>query len=109
MIPSGVQIFVALEPIDMRYSFDRLTGFAKERVGYDVQCGALFIFFGKRRESVKVLFLDGTGTCIFYKRLRRGAFQIPEARGDARHVEIDQSALDSLLAGFDFDVRGPTH
>lgn len=30
MIPSGVQIYVALEPVDMRYSFDRLSGIAKE-------------------------------------------------------------------------------
>ena len=67
MIPSGVQVFVALTPIDMRYSFDRLAGAAKEQVGYDARGGALFVFFGKRRDAVKVLFFDGTGMCVFYK------------------------------------------
>jgi transposase len=42
MIPQGVQVFVALEPVDMRYSFDRLSGLAKEQIGYDARSGALF-------------------------------------------------------------------
>ncbi len=90
MIPSGVQVFVALEPIDMRYSFDRLAGAAKEQVGYDARGGALFVFYGRRRDALKVLFFDGSGMCIFYKRLDRGTFKLPERR-DAKdkHVEID--------------------
>jgi transposase len=59
MIPSGVQIYVALEPIDMRLSFDRLSGFAKEQIGYEARSGALFVFFGRRRDALKVLFFDG--------------------------------------------------
>jgi transposase len=51
MIPSGVQVFVALEPIDLRWSFDRLAGVVQERIGYDARGGALFVFFGKRRTA----------------------------------------------------------
>ena len=61
MIPSGVEIYVALEPVDMRLSFDRLAGLAKEQTGYDPRGGALFIFFGRRRDALKVLFFDGSG------------------------------------------------
>ena len=39
MIPQGVQVFVALEPVYLRYSFDRLSGFAKEHIGYDARSG----------------------------------------------------------------------
>jgi transposase len=102
MIPSGVQVFVALEPVDMRWSFDRLAGAALERMGYDARSGALFIYFGKRRDAVKVLFFDGSGMCLFYKRLDRGVFRLPEACAlDARHVELDESLLDALLDGID--------
>jgi hypothetical protein len=69
MIPVGVAIYVALEPIDLRFSFDRLSGLAKERVGYDARSGAMFIFYGRRRDALKVLFFDGSGMCVFYKRL----------------------------------------
>jgi len=41
VIPSGVEIYVALEPVDMRLSFDRLAGLAKEQSGYEARCGAL--------------------------------------------------------------------
>jgi transposase len=102
MIPSGVQVFVALESIDLRWSFDRLAGAALERVGYDARSGALFIFFGKRLDAVKVLFADGSGMCQFYKRLDHGVFRLPEAlEPGARYVEIDESVLDALLDGID--------
>jgi transposase len=102
MIPSGVQVFVALQPIDMRWSFDRLAGAALDRVGYDSRSGALFIFFGKRKDAVKVLFFDGSGMCQFYKRLDRGVFRLPDPSApDARHVELDESLLDALLDGVD--------
>jgi transposase len=76
MIPAGVEIFIALEPIDLRYSFDRLAGLAKEHMGYEARSGALFVFFGRRRDALKVLFFDGSGMCIFYKRLDRGTFKV---------------------------------
>lgn len=102
MIPSGVQIFLALEPVDMRWSFDKLAGVALERIGYDARSGALFIYFGKRRDAVKVLFFDGSGMCLFYKRLDRRVFRVPQASGpDVRHIELDEALLDALLDGVD--------
>jgi transposase len=108
VIPAGVQIFVALESIDLRYSFERLSGLAKEQVGYDPRSGALFVFFGKRRDAMKVLFFDGGGMCQFYKRLDRGTFRVPEApEPGARHVEVDDAALEALLDGIDVQARAP--
>jgi transposase len=102
VIPSGVEIYVALEPVDMRLSFDRLSGLAKEHIGYDARSGALFMFFGRRRDALKILFFDGSGMVIFYKRLDRGTYQVPEPPSKtARHVEIDDATLDALLDGID--------
>lgn len=104
MIPSGVEIYLALEPIDMRLSFDRLSGLAKEQIGYDARSGALFVFFGRRRDALKVLFFDGTGMCIFYKRLDRSRFQIPKApHAGVQHVEVDDAMLEALLDGIDVE------
>jgi transposase len=105
MIPQGVQVFVALDPIDMRFSFDRLSGLAKEQVGYEARCGALFLFFGRRRDALKILFFDGSGMCQFYKRLDQGTFRIPEAVEGARHVEIDDGTLEALLDGVQVEPR----
>ena len=104
MIPSGVEIYLALEPVDMRLSFDRLAGLAHEQTGYDARSGALFIFFGRRRDSLKILFFDGSGMAIFYKRLDRHTFKIPEPpSADARYVEVDDASLEALLDGVDIE------
>jgi transposase len=56
-----------------------------------------------------VLFFDGSGMVIFYKRLDRGRFQIPEAaHADMRHVEVDDATLEALLDGIDVDQASET-
>jgi transposase len=106
MIPAGIQVFVALEPVDMRFGFERLSGLVRERVGYEARSGALFVFFGKRHHIVKAIFADSTGACVFWKRLDRGVFMIPEPdRPDATHVEIDEATLDALLEGILMDDK----
>ncbi len=52
MIPSGVEIFVGLAPIDLRWGFDRLAGIVQEQVGRPAHSGALLLFFGERRRSM---------------------------------------------------------
>lgn len=105
MIPHGVQVFVALDAIDLRYSFDRLSGLAKEQVGYDPRCGALFVFFGRRRDALKILFFDGSGMCVFYKRRDKGTFRLPESpETGARHVEVDETMLEALLDGIEINA-----
>ena len=74
MIPSGVQVFVALGAVDMRYGVERLSGIVREQMGYEPRGGALFVFVGRRRQIVKVLFADASGVCVFYKRLDDGTF-----------------------------------
>lgn len=106
MIPTGVQVFVALEPVDMRYGFERLAGLVRERIGYDPRGGALFAFVGKRRSSIKIVFFDGSGTCVFHKRLDHGTFVVPTPPADgATHVEVDDAVLETLLDGIALEPR----
>ncbi len=51
MIPAGVQVFVALEPVDMRCGFERLSAMVRERMGYEPRSGALFVFVGRRHQN----------------------------------------------------------
>lgn len=108
MIPHGVEVFVGLDPIDLRWGFDRLSGLVSERLGREARSSALYVFFGKRRDALKVLFFDGSGLCLFYKRLDRGTFRIPPAATDgAAVVEIDERTLDELLDGIDVEPAAP--
>lgn len=100
MIPQGVEIFVAVEPVDMRFGFERLGGLVRERMRREPRSKALFVFFGKRRTSVKVLWWDGTGAVLSYKKLDRGVFEIPrpEREGDAS-VVVSEVAFEAIFAG----------
>lgn len=108
MIPSGVEVFVGLEPIDLRWGFERLSGIALERIGRASRSGALFVFFGKRKSALKILFFDGTGLCLFYKRLDRGTFRVPQAlHAQATSIELSERELDDLLDGIDIEAPKP--
>jgi transposase len=102
MIPAGVEVFVALTPIDLRLGFDRLAGLVEQQVGREARSGALFVFFGKRKTAIKVLFFDGSGMCLFYKRADRGTFRVPEASvADATSIELSERELEELLDGME--------
>lgn len=100
MIPASVRIFVCTAPVDMRLGFDRLAQVARERIGHDpVAGGALFVFAGRAARRLKVLWVEGHGLCILYKRLHRAIFEVPLSANGAAFVRIDSAALARLLAG----------
>jgi transposase len=104
MIPEGVEIYVGLDPIDLRWGFDRLSGVIIERIGRRPRSGAVFVFFGKRRHALKVFYFDGTGLCVFYKRLDKGTFKLPVAYdAESKTAVVSERELFDLLRGFDLE------
>jgi transposase len=102
MLPHGVEVFVGLDPIDLRWSFDRLAGIVQERIGREPRSQALFVFFGKRKTAIKILYFDGSGLCIFYKRLDKKIFRLPKPLDEHNPVVlINESELEDLLDGVD--------
>ena len=100
-LPPTVRVFVAVEPLDMRGSFDSLAG-AVRRLGLDPVDGHLYLFLNKRRRIAKALWFDGSGWCVLAKRLETGSFQLPRLKDGQTRVTIDGATFASLLAGIDF-------
>ena len=100
-LPPTVRVFVAVEPVDMRGSFDALAG-AVRRLDLDPVDGHLYLFLNKRRRIAKAIWFDGSGWCVLGKRLEAGSFQLPTFGTTDSKVQIDGSAFASLLAGIDF-------
>jgi transposase len=100
VIPNGVEIFVAVEPVDMRLGFERLGGLVRERMKREPRSKALFVFFSRNRHTVRIIWWDGTGTVLCSKRLDRGLFQIPRPTrdGDAS-VVVSESAFEAIFGG----------
>ncbi|MGA1597403.1 MAG: IS66 family insertion sequence element accessory protein TnpB [Candidatus Nanopelagicales bacterium] len=99
--PPTVRVFVVVAPLNMHGSFDALAG-AVRALGLDTVDGHVYLFLNRRRRIAKSMWLDGSGWCVLAKRLEAGTFQLPPLVGDERQVQVDGTALASLLAGIDF-------
>lgn len=104
-LPSSVRVFLAIEPIDMRGSFDALAGHVR-RLDLDPQDGHLYVFLNRRRRLMKVLFFDRSGWCVLAKRLEQGSFQLPVVQSDQTRLTIDAATLGLILEGIDLS-RAP--
>jgi len=107
MLPSAVRIFLCTRPIDMRKSFDGLTGLVQECFGQDPLTGHLFLFVNRRRDRIKILYFDRDGLAIWYKRLESGSFQQLHPAASVGHtagaagIELTATDLALLLGGVD--------
>ena len=71
------RVFAHSQPTDMRKSFDTLAAIVRLEVKQDLLAGDLFVFIGRDTRRAKILFWDGTGTCLFAKRIEKGRFAVP--------------------------------
>jgi transposase len=96
-----VRVFLCTSPTDMRKGFDTLAVLVREGLGYDPLSGHLFLFVGRRRDRLKLLYWDRDGYALWYKRLEKGTFRMPVAKPDAASIELKASELAMLLEGID--------
>ena len=100
MIPARMAIYVATERLDLRRSFDGLAGVVREVLREDPLSGALFMFFNKTADRVKILWWDRTGYCLLYKRLERGTFRVPQGLDPgAISVPVEAAEMARILEG----------
>ena len=102
--PAGVRVYLAVEPHDMRKSFNGLSTIARELVARGLGDGAMFAFTNKRRNRLKILYYDRTGVCVLAKRLETGTFSWPSPSPGSRSLSLAPEALQLLLDGI--DLRG---
>lgn len=95
------RMFLCAAAADMRKGFDSLAAMVRDHLGHDPLCGDLFLFVSRRRDRVKILYWDGDGYAIWYKRLEQGTFRLPAICPDDRSVQIRASELAMLLEGID--------
>ena len=69
-----VTAYAYTAPVDLRKGFDGLTAVVEQKLGRDPLSGELFLFVSRDLVRAKVLYWDGTGLCVFAKRLEQGRF-----------------------------------
>lgn len=101
----SLKVFVAIEPVDLRKSFNGLEALVAQRLGEDLREGALFVFTNRRHSRLKILCWDGTGLWLAIKRLEKGTFAWPKNIDPQRvKLRLAPEALAMLTDGV--DLRG---
>jgi transposase len=100
-LSATTRIYIALGATDMRKGFDDLCGLVIEQLKQDPLCGALYLFINKRRDRMKVLYWDGDGLAIWYRRLEQGTFRLPKVNPETSCIEIRSDEFTMLLRGID--------
>lgn len=106
MLPANTRIHMATEPVNFQKSIDGLSAVIRSVLEMDPLSGHLFVFHNRHHTALKILFwLDG-GFCLYYKRLARGRFVLPQTEGGQR-ATISQAQLAALLEGLDLRQARP--
>lgn len=95
------RIYLCTSPTDMRKGFDTLAALVKDFLGQDPLSGHLFLFVGRAKDRVKILYWDADGFALWYKRLEEGTFRMPRVSSDDAGVELKASELAMMLEGID--------
>ena len=98
---SGLKIYASVEPVDLRKSFEGLSGVTREILKEDPHSGSLFLFTNRRRSRVKLLYWDTSGLWVMVKRLEKGTFFWPKKRGNSAKVVMSSESMALLLDGVD--------
>lgn len=97
--PWGRRVFAYAGPVDMRKGFDGLYALVKEDLEEDPLSGDLYLFVSRNRIRAKVLVWDGTGLCVYAKRLERGRFARLWDDPSGKTVSLSHSELQLFLEG----------
>jgi len=92
-IGAAQRIFVYRQPCDMRRSFDRLAAMVEHELHRDPVRGDYFVFVNRRGTMLKLLYWDGDGFAIWFKRLEQGRFRLSDQQ------ELDRAELNLMLEG----------
>ena len=98
--PTGaVRVMVATRPVDFRKGAEGLAALVREEMKADPFSGAVYVFRAKRADRVQLIFWDGTGVCLFAKRLEDGKFRWPSVQDAV--MRLSAAELSALLEGLD--------
>lgn len=98
----SLRIYIALDPCDLRKSFNGLQAAVSEQLQEDPLSGALFVFTNRRRNRIKILYWDGSGLWVLAKRLEEGTFRWPKGtEADSNKIKLAPEAFAMLTDGID--------
>ncbi len=98
-LSAACRYFLYSDKTDMRKGFDSLCGIISSQMKENALGGAVFIFFNKKHNQVKLLLWEGDGFAMYYKRLEQGTYEIPTASDNKATLSMSSQQLQLILQG----------
>lgn len=92
---------MAMKLVDFQKGVEGLAVLVREMMGADLFSGAVYVFRATRTDRIKLIIWDGTGVCLYAKRLEDedGEFRWPKVHDSMMRLTVAQ--LSVLLEGLD--------
>ena len=101
MLPSNrVRFLVSTQPVDFRKGHDGLAAIVSSVLSKDPFTGTVFVFRSRKADRLKLLFWDGTGLVMAYKRLADARFTCPAIKDGL--MALNHAQFEALFAGLDW-------
>lgn len=101
IFPSNrVRILVATKPVDFRKGHDGLSALVQSVLRKDPFTGTVFVFRSRRADRLKLLYWDGSGLVMAYKRLEDTTFTWLAIRDGA--MSLNHAQFEALFSGLDW-------
>ena len=98
-ISKAYRYFMYGKRADMRKGFNGLCGLVRNEFLQNPLSGDVFIFINRPRNRIKLLHWQGDGFAIYYKRLEKGTYEMPEIKTDSASIELDAQQLLLIMEG----------
>jgi transposase len=92
-------VFLHKDPVDMRNAIDGLSQRVAASGMGELMGPYLFVFCGRRRNLIKVLYFDKSGFALWQKRLEKDKFPWPKKHEDSV-VKLTPEQFKWLLDGY---------
>lgn len=100
--PGSLRVLIATKPVDFRKGMDGLAALVQEQMGADPFSGTIYVFRSRRADRVKLIYWDGSGLCLYAKRLEAGTFRWPRIADGV--MRLSPAQLAALIEGLDWTL-----
>ena len=97
----SIRLFMCKKPVDFRFGFDGLANQCKKLAGKDPYSGSVFLFFNRSMTKAKLIYFDGTGSVMIWKRLEKGKYKLPKVSESGEFSTLRGTDAALLLEGVD--------
>ncbi len=94
---NNLKVHLAPGATDLRKAIDGLSILVEQQLELNPFSGHLFVFCNRKKTTIKLLYWEHNGFCLWMKRLEAERFRWPDT--DVPSVSISQRELSWLLDG----------